>query len=78
MTLHRTRVKSSSCSMQGLVDAHVHIMAGGLTLQRVDLRGVNSKEGFEAAVKAAVGKHAQQQQQSLHLRTMAQEGYVTA
>ena len=46
-----------NCSnvLQGLVDAHVHIMAGGLTLQRVDLRAVDSKYGFAAAVKTAVG-----------------------
>ena len=39
------------------MDAHVHIMAGGLTLQRVDLRAVDSKYGFAAAVKTVVGMY---------------------
>lgn len=42
--------------MQGLVDSHIHMMAGGLTLQRVDLRGTDSKAKLIAAVKSAAGE----------------------
>ena len=34
----------------GLVDAHVHLLLGGQTLQHVDLSGVRSRAAFEAAI----------------------------
>jgi predicted amidohydrolase YtcJ len=36
----------------GFVDAHVHLLVGGLALTRVDLRGVRSPEEFMARVAA--------------------------
>lgn len=36
----------------GFVDAHVHLLAGGLALSRVDLRGVRTPEEFVARVAA--------------------------
>jgi hypothetical protein len=46
--------------MQGLVDAHVHLIGGGLSLSRLDLRGVQSKDDFIARVCAAAGGLAPQ------------------
>lgn len=37
----------------GLVDAHVHLLLGGQTLQHVDLSGVRSRAAFEAVIEAA-------------------------
>lgn len=42
--------------MQGLIDAHVHMLFGGLTMQQIDLRQVTSKAGFVSAVKTAAGE----------------------
>lgn len=39
----------------GLIDAHVHYILGGLTLQQLDLRSVASKEQFQAAMQAHAG-----------------------
>jgi predicted amidohydrolase YtcJ len=38
----------------GLIDAHLHLISGGLSLHRLDLRPVASKEQFINAVHAAV------------------------
>lgn len=35
----------------GLVDAHVHLLMGGLGLRQLDLAGVRSREAFEAAIE---------------------------
>lgn len=43
--------------MQGLIDAHVHLLGGGQTLSWVDLSRVSSRQQFAAAVKAAAGHH---------------------
>jgi predicted amidohydrolase YtcJ len=42
--------------VQGLIDAHVHLLGGGQTLSWVDLRHANSKAAVAEAVKAAVGQ----------------------
>lgn len=42
--------------LQGLVDAHVHILFGGCTLQQIDLRYVTSKTGFVLEVQKAAGE----------------------
>ncbi len=42
--------------LQGLIDAHVHLLGGGQTLSWVDLRHANSKAAVAEAVKAAVGQ----------------------
>lgn len=42
----------------GLIDAHVHMLFGGSTLQQIDLRNVRSKEDFAAAVQQAVDSAA--------------------
>ncbi len=41
--------------VQGLIDAHVHMLIGGSSLQQIDLRGIASKAAFVAAVKDAAG-----------------------
>ena len=41
---------------QGLIDAHVLLIPGGLSLSRLDLRGAAAKAEFVAAVCAAAGK----------------------
>jgi predicted amidohydrolase YtcJ len=38
----------------GLIDAHLHLISGGLSLSRLDLRQVASKQEFIDAVRAAV------------------------
>lgn len=43
--------------MQGLIDAHVHLLGGGQTLSWVDLSRVSSRQQFAAAVKAAAGQY---------------------
>lgn len=43
-----------ACVMPGLIDAHLHLLAGGQTLSWVDLRHADSRETVAAAVKAAV------------------------
>ena len=48
------------------MDAHVHIMAGGLTLQRIDLRAVKSKAAFVAAVQSAAGQFTNYSEHGLH------------
>lgn len=40
----------------GLVDAHVHLINGGLSLSRLDLRGIKSKEEFIERVCTAAGE----------------------
>ena len=37
----------------GLVDAHMHLLLGGQTLQHLDLSGVRSRAAFEAEIEAA-------------------------
>lgn len=37
--------------LPGFVDAHVHLLSGGLDLARVDLRDVDTPEGFEARIR---------------------------
>ena len=46
---------TATCTLQGLVDAHVHLTPGGLALLHVELGGVRSKDAFIAAVKEAAG-----------------------
>ena len=41
--------------VQGLIDAHVHMLIGGSSLQQIDLRGIASKADFMAAVQNAAG-----------------------
>ncbi len=41
--------------VQGLIDAHVHMLIGGSSLQQIDLRGIASKADFVAAVQDAAG-----------------------
>ena len=41
--------------VQGLIDAHVHMLIGGSSLQQIDLRGIASKADFVAAVQNAAG-----------------------
>lgn len=38
---------------QGFVDAHTHVIPGGLALMRVQLRAVRSRAEWEARVSAA-------------------------
>ena len=45
-----------ACHMQGLIDAHVHMIFGGLTLQQIDLRYVTSKAAFISEVQKAAGE----------------------
>ena len=40
---------------QGFVDAHVHLVWGGLTLHQLDLSAMRSRSEFTAAVEAACG-----------------------
>ena len=42
--------------LQGLIDAHVHMLFGGLTLQQIDLRYVTSKAEFISEVQKAAGE----------------------
>lgn len=42
--------------LQGLIDAHVHLLGGGQTLSWVDLSQVTSREQFASSVKAAAGQ----------------------
>jgi len=41
--------------VQGLIDAHVHMLIGGASLHQIDLRGIASKADFVAAVQDAAG-----------------------
>ena len=41
--------------VQGLIDAHVHMLIGGSSLQQIDLRGIASKADFVAAVQNVAG-----------------------
>ncbi|PIA48130.1 hypothetical protein AQUCO_01400604v1 [Aquilegia coerulea] len=43
----------------GFIDSHVHFLWGGLQMVRVQLQGVNSKEGFVKMVKEAVAEKNQ-------------------
>ena len=45
-----------NCHLQGLVDAHVHILFGGCSLQQIDLRYVTSKADFILEVQKAAGE----------------------
>lgn len=44
-----------SAVLQGFVDAHVHLVWGGLTLHQLDLSAMRSRSEFTAAVEAACG-----------------------
>ena len=41
--------------VQGLIDAHVHMLIGGSSLHQIDLRGIASKADFVAAIQDAAG-----------------------
>ena len=53
---------------QGFVDAHVHLVWGGLTLHQLDLSAMRSRSQFTAAVEAACG--ARSCILSLHIRDL--------
>lgn len=42
--------------MQGFVDAHVHVIPAGLSLSRVDLRGMRSRAAFQQQVEALAAR----------------------
>ncbi len=42
----------------GLIDCHIHIVGGGLTLDRLNLRDTASKEDFIARITKAAGEHS--------------------
>ena len=42
--------------LQGLVDAHVHLLGGGQTLSWVDLRQADSRDAILEAVRRAIGQ----------------------
>lgn len=46
-----------ACShVQGFVDAHLHLIPGGLSLKYVNLRNARSQQEFASIVKAAADK----------------------
>ena len=51
----RTKHTEAAMSVQGLIDAHVHLMSGGQALSWLDLSLVTSREQFVAAVQGAAG-----------------------
>ena len=55
--LTKASMPQKACSVvQGLIDAHVHLLGGGQSLSWVDLRHANSKAAVAEAVKAVVGQ----------------------
>ena len=59
--------------MQGLIDAHVHLLGGGQTLSWVDLSHVNSRQNLAAAVKVAAGQHCKANKTSLSALRVPQQ-----
>ena len=49
---------SAGLGLAGLVDSHVHLIPGGLSLMRLDLRHATSKQAFIDAVAAATSQLA--------------------
>ncbi len=55
--LAKAGMPQKACIMvQGLIDAHVHLLGGGQTLSWVDLRHADSRAAVAEAVKAGVGQ----------------------
>ena len=50
-----TANQQSWTGLQGLIDAHVHLLGGGQTLSWVDLRKANSRADVAEAIQGAAG-----------------------